>query len=157
MVPDKGRAVALLECARLEEFVGDVELASAILCRSRSVGGSDWKVWLESVMLAIRNGNYTKAIALSQKALQQHSGTGRLWASLIQLRHLADFEEAQFESLALALNAVPKSGEVWCEGARIHLNPFSRTFDLQRANRHLFLRQSSLRSMEMDFSKPFVC
>jgi tetratricopeptide (TPR) repeat protein len=138
VVPDKGRAVALLECARLEEFVGDVELASAILCRSRNVGGSDWKVWLESVMLAIRNGNYTKAIALSQKALQQHSGTGRLWASLIQLRHLADGEEAQFESLALALNAVPKSGEVWCEGARIHLNPFSRTFDLQRASRHLF-------------------
>jgi len=138
VVPDKGRAVALLECARLEEFVGDVELASAILCRSRSVGGSDWKVWLESVMLAIRNGNYTKAIVLSQKALQQHSGTGRLWASLIQLRHLADVEKAQFESLALALNAVPKSGEVWCEGARIHLNPFSRTFDLQRSSRHLF-------------------
>ena len=138
VVPDKGRAVALLECARLEEFVGDVDLASAILCRRRNVGGSDWKVWLESVMLAIRNGNYSKAIALSQKALQQHSGTGRLWASLIQLRHLADVEEAQFESLALALNAVPKSGEVWCEGARIHLNPFSRTFDLQRASRHLF-------------------
>mmetsp|Transcript_16920 Transcript_16920/g.39077 ORF Transcript_16920/g.39077 Transcript_16920/m.39077 type:complete len:1708 (+) Transcript_16920:176-5299(+) len=138
VVPDKGRAVALLECARLEEFVGDVELASAILCRSRNVGGSDWKVWLESVMLAIRNGDYSKAISLSQKALQQHSGTGRLWASLIQLRHLADVEEAQFKSLALALNAVPKSGEVWCEGARIHLNPFSRTFDLQRASRHLF-------------------
>jgi len=137
VVPDKGRAVALLECARLEEFVGDVELANGILCRSRNVGGSDWKVWLESVMLAIRNGNYTKAIVLSQKALQQHSGTGRLWASLVQLRHLADVEEAQFESLALALNAVPKSGEVWCEGARIHLNPFSRTFDLQRASRHL--------------------
>ncbi len=138
VVPDKGRAVALLECARLEEFVGDVDLASAILCRSRNVGSSDWKVWLESVMLAIRNGNYPKAIALSQKALQQHSGTGRLWASLIQLRHLADVEEAQSESLALALNAVPKSGEVWCEGARIHLNPFSRTFDPQRASRHLF-------------------
>mmetsp|Transcript_22701 Transcript_22701/g.26039 ORF Transcript_22701/g.26039 Transcript_22701/m.26039 type:complete len:1700 (-) Transcript_22701:211-5310(-) len=138
VVPDKGRAVALLECARLEEFVGDVELANAILCRSRNVGSSDWKVWLESVMLAIRNGDYTKAIALSQKALQQHSGTGRLWASLIQLRHLADVEEAQFESLALALNAVPKSGEVWCEGARIHLSPFSRTFDLHRANRHLY-------------------
>lgn len=138
VVPEKGRAVALLECARLEEYVGDVELASAILCRSRTSGGSDWKVWLESVMLATRNSDFAKAIMLSQKALQQHSGTGRLWASLIQLRHFAEGEEAQFESLALALNAVPKSGEVWCEGARIHLNPFSRTFDLQRASRHLF-------------------
>lgn len=138
VVPDKGRAVALLECARLEEYVGDVELASAILCKSRNSGGSDWKVWLESVMLATRSGDFTKAILLSQKALQQNSGTGRLWASLIQLRHIAEAEKAQFESLTLALNAVPKSGEVWCEGARIHLNPFSRTFDPQRASRHLF-------------------
>lgn len=30
-----------------------------------------------------------------------------------------------------------KSGEVWCEGARIHLNPFSPTFDLHAAGRHL--------------------
>jgi len=39
--------------------------------------------------------------------------------------------------LKLALHAVPKSGEVWCEGARIHLNPFSPTFDLPAASRHL--------------------
>jgi la-related protein 1 len=138
VVPDKGRAVALLECARLEEFVGDVELASAILCKGRLLGGSDWKVWLESVMLSIRSGDYQRAIVLSQQALQQHSGTGRLWASLIQLRHFSEGERAQFRTLGLALNAVPKSGEVWCEGARIHLNPFSQTFDLQRASRHLF-------------------
>ncbi|KAL3917984.1 MAG: hypothetical protein SGILL_004455, partial [Bacillariaceae sp.] len=138
VVPDKGRAVALLECARLEEFVGDVELASAILCKSRMIGGSDWKVWLESVMLSIRSGDYQRAMVLSKLALRQHSGTGRLWASLIQLRHFSEGERAQFQSLGLALNAVPKSGEVWCEGARIHLNPFSQTFDLQRASRHLF-------------------
>ncbi|KAG7359705.1 expressed tetratricopeptide repeat protein [Nitzschia inconspicua] len=138
VVPDKGRAVALLECARLEEFVGDVELANAILCRSRLIGGSDWKVWLESVMLSIRSGDYPRAVSLSQQALEQHSGTGRLWASLIQLLHFSEGEKAQFTSLKHALNAVPKSGEVWCEGARIHLNPFSHTFDLQRASRHLF-------------------
>jgi tetratricopeptide (TPR) repeat protein len=138
VVPDKGRAIALLECARLEEFIGDVELASAILCKSRLLGGSDWKVWLESVMLSIRCGDYSRAVMLSQQALEQHSGTGRLWASLIQLRHFSEGERAQFESLKHALNAVPKSGEVWCEGARIHLNPFSHTFDLQRASRHLF-------------------
>jgi hypothetical protein len=27
---------------------------------------------------------------------------------------------------------------VWCEGGRIHLNPFSSTFDLDRARRHLY-------------------
>jgi tetratricopeptide (TPR) repeat protein len=136
-VPDKGRAVALLECARLEEFVGDTKLASAILCKSRTVSGSDWKVWLESVLLEIHEGNYTRAIELAQLALQTHSGTGRLWASLVQLRHFDGGEEAQFNSLKQALNAVPKSGEVWCEGARIHLNPFSHTFDVDRARRHL--------------------
>lgn len=32
---------------------------------------------------------------------------------------------------------MPKSGEVWCEGARIHLNPFSPTFNLHVAAKHL--------------------
>lgn len=138
VVPDKGRAIALLECARLEEFVGDTELSTAILCKSRSVSGSDWKVWLESVLWEIRCGNHVRAIELAQIALKLHSGTGRLWASLVQLRQFDGGEEAQFRSLKLALNAVPKSGEVWCEGARIHLNPFARSFDLPRARRHLF-------------------
>lgn len=137
VVPDKGRAVALLECARLEEFVGDVDLAGAILCKSRAVNGSDWKVWLESVLLEIRCGNRVRAIELASTALKLHSGTGRLWASLIQLYHYEEGEAKQFETLRYALNAVPKSGEVWCEGARIHLNPFSRTFDLPSAQRHL--------------------
>jgi tetratricopeptide (TPR) repeat protein len=137
VVPDKGRAVALLECARLEEYVGDVDLAKAILCKSRSVSGSDWKVWLESVLLEIRYGNRARAIELAELALRLHSGTGRLWASLVQLCHYEEGEAAQFKTLRLALNAVPKSGEVWCEGARIHLNPFARTFDIPSARRHL--------------------
>ena len=137
VVPDKGRAVALLECARLEEYVGDTELAAAILCKSRSVSGSDWKVWLESVLLEIRCGNKVRAIELASTALQLHSGTGRLWASLIQLYHYEEGEVKQFETLRHALNAVPKSGEVWCEAARVHLNPFSRTFNLPSARRHL--------------------
>jgi hypothetical protein len=137
VVPEKGRAVALLECARLEEFVGDTEVARAILAKSRSVSGNDWKVWLESVHLENRNGNYSRAIELAELGLKLHNGTGRLWASLVQLSHFDKGEAAQFESLKLALNAVPKSGEVWCEGARIHLNPFARTFDHQCARRHL--------------------
>jgi tetratricopeptide (TPR) repeat protein len=137
VVPDKGRAVALLECARLEEYVGDIELAKAILCKSRIVSGSDWKVWLESVLFEIRCGNKVRAIELASTALKQHSGTGRLWASLIQLYHYEEGEAKQFETLRHALNAVPKSGEVWCEAARVHLNPFSRTFDIPMARRHL--------------------
>jgi len=137
VVPEKGRAVALLECARLEEYVGDVDLARAVLTKSRNVCGNDWKVWLESVLLEIRNGDQMRALELADLGLKQHSGTGRLWASLVQLRHYDEGERAQFDTLKLALNAVPKSGEVWCEGARIHLNPFSRTFDPNAARRHL--------------------
>ena len=138
VVPDKGRAAALLECSRLEEFVGNPELARAILARSRFEVNSDWKVWLESVLLEVRSGHHHRAIILARRALETHSGTGRLWACLVQLRHYDGGEEAQFSSLKRALRAVPKSGEVWCEGGRIHLNPFSNTFDLTEARRHLF-------------------
>jgi la-related protein 1 len=37
-----------------------------------------------------------------------------------------------------ALSAVPKSGEVWCEGARTHLNPLlCENFDLGTAQQYL--------------------
>ena len=48
-----------------------------------------------------------------------------------------DFSWAQEVTLRQALEEVPKSGEVWCEGARLHLNPLSRTFDLLIAQRNL--------------------
>jgi hypothetical protein len=138
VVPAKGRSITLLECARLEEFVGNVEIARALLSRSRFAATSDWKIWLESVLLEVRSGYPLRAIDLARRALVNHSGTGRLWACLVQLRHYDGGEEAQFSSLRRALMAVPKSGEVWCEGGRIHLNPFSNTFDLTEARRHLF-------------------
>lgn len=137
VVPDKGRLTALLECARLEQFDGNLDLARAILCKCRSEGPSDWKVWLESVLLEIRNCKYKRATDFAKSSLKLHSGTGRLWASLVQLRYFDGGEDAQYSSLKRALRTVPKSGEVWCEGGRIHLNPFSKTFDLEEARRHL--------------------
>ncbi len=136
VVPDKGRNSVLLECARLEEFIGDTKLAKAILCKCRSEEGNDWKVWLQSVNLAIRNGDRHYAIRLAVKGLEEHSGTGRLWAALVQLRE-EDGKMAQMKTLNQALHAVPKSGEVWCEGARIFLNPLSVQYDLDTASRHL--------------------
>mmetsp|Transcript_20983 Transcript_20983/g.37890 ORF Transcript_20983/g.37890 Transcript_20983/m.37890 type:complete len:1660 (-) Transcript_20983:315-5294(-) len=136
VVPDKGRAAVMLESSRLEEFAGDTKLARAILCKARNESGSDWKVWLESVFLEIRDGEQKRAVNLVKRALQRHTGTGRLWAALVQLYH-GDGEHVQCNSLKYALQAVPKSGEVWCEGARIHLNPFVPTFDMDTARRHL--------------------
>jgi tetratricopeptide (TPR) repeat protein len=138
VVPGKGRSSTLLECARLEDFVGDTVLARALLCKGRALYGNDWKVWLESILLEMRVGNHRRAVEMCEIALEMHQGTGRLWATLVQLRHFFGRDEAQLVALRRALNAVPKSGEVWCEGGRIHLNPFSDTFDLDRARRHLY-------------------
>lgn len=76
-VSEKGRSTVLLECARLEEFVGDVSLSRSILCKARNLfGKSDWKVWLSSVNLECRCGKRKRAIAFAQEALNMHRGTG---------------------------------------------------------------------------------
>ena len=126
----KGRSAVLLECARLEEFVGDMDLARAILCKARRDSALDWKIWLESVNLEIRCEMPCRASAIACEALETHTGTGRLWAALVQLRH-REGERVQSLALKQSLRAVPKSGEVWGEAARIHLNPFSPLFDIQ--------------------------
>ena len=136
-VSEKGRSTVILECARLEEYCGDLTLSRSLLCKARNqFGKSDWKVWLSSVNLECRCNNRLRAIKFAQEALNLHRGTGRLWAALIQLRH-DNGEHFQMDVLKCALRAVPKSGEVWCEGARIYLNPFSSTFDLRASSRHL--------------------
>lgn len=137
VVPEKGRSATLLECARLEEFIGDSDLARCILCKARVEYSHDWKVLLESVLLEIRGGYFKRAMEINTSALELHQGTGRLWSTLVQLSQITGGDVAQHEALVRALNAVPKSGEVWCEGGRIHLNPFSDTFDPDRARRHL--------------------
>ena len=74
----------------------------------------------------IRTGHQQEAFDCIEKALQLHPSTGRLWAALIQLKHLrakkeADFRDA-FDCFRKALQEIPKSGEVWCEGARLMMN-----------------------------------
>ena len=71
-------------------------------------------------LLEIRSNNLPNAITEAKEALKIHSGTGRLWAILIQLKQY-ETPEKQISVFKRALNEVPKSGEVWCEGARIAL------------------------------------
>ena len=83
-----------------------------------------------------------------------HSGTGRLWAMLIQLQHSSG-PKAQFKVLRRALGEVPKSGEVWCEAARLHMDPLSSYFDLGRANQYLdFAIQVCVRGVYFELSFP---
>ena len=137
VAPEKVRSLTLLDYARLHEYIGERDVARAILCKGRIEYGHDWKVWLESVLLEMRGINTTHAFQLAASALSLHQGTGRLWSVLVQLSQRVGGVETQYIAFRKALNAVPKSGEVWCEGARIHFNPFSDVFDVDRARRHL--------------------
>merc|ERR1740123_1950816 len=82
-----------------------------------------------------RQGFLKVAKELALNALEQHPATGRLWSALIALEHSgtdgpADAAMAVFRR---AVREVPKSGEVWCEGARIFMNPMVPHFHLGRA------------------------
>jgi tetratricopeptide (TPR) repeat protein len=135
-VPEKSKSHVFLECSRLEEFLGNMDTARAILLRARQETRSEWKVFLETVMLEVRAGEWERAAEAAEAALEIHSGAGRLWAVLVQLQQWKS-DAAQQEALQKALKQVPKSGEVWCEGARIHLNPLSRLFDMSTAGTYL--------------------
>ena len=72
-----------------------------------------------------------------------HFATGRLWATLIQLQHARakteeDFDRA-FRTFNQALREIPKSGEVWCEGARISManSSANRNFNYEHSENYL--------------------
>jgi len=135
-VPSKSKAQVLLEWSRLEEYVGNIDEARGVLYRARQETRNEWKAWLEATLLEVRNGRPEDAIRAAEDALSVHSGTGRLWAILVQLKHLHG-PDSQRLVYREALKAVPKSGEVWCEGSRLHLNPLSPYMNLDTAARYL--------------------
>lgn len=135
-VPNKTRAQVLIECSRLEEYYGNIDRAREFLRRAKHEAKHEWKVFLESILLEMRANNIRQAILEANEALEIHRGTGRLWAVLIQL-NMIDGPKEQMKVFNQALKVVPKSGEVWCEGARIRLNPLSKLFNLDEARRYL--------------------
>lgn len=87
-------------------------------------------------VLTLGRGWVGNQIEQAEEALKLHRGTGRLWAVLVQLRQ-PDGQRAQLEVLERALREVPKSGEVWCEAARVALAVNSCFFDLELARTYL--------------------
>jgi len=120
MVPAKMCPAVLLEKARLEEYAGDVDSARRILADAKVTARHEWKVFLETVLLEIRAGDLDAARERVKEALEVHAGTGRLWAVHVQLACGKTLEE-QMTLFQQALKEVPKSGEVWCEGARLYM------------------------------------
>lgn len=104
---------------------------------------SEWKIFFEAVMLEVRNGFFEEAERMVKSSIKIHNATGRLWATLIQLQHAKsstpkDFDNT-YKSFIKSLHEIPKSGEVWCEGARLHMSRHTNNkhFDLQKAKKYL--------------------
>lgn len=136
-VPKKMQSIVWLEISRVEEYVGGVDEARYVLQKAKRETKNEWKVFLELILLEMRHGNYVEAIKETRAALAVHPSAGRLWAVLIQAHHFLHYDKFNLTKLGSkesegfeitkkifneALNEVPKSGEVWCEGARLALH-----------------------------------
>lgn len=106
--------------------------ARLLLSAAASCPCSDWKAPVEQVFLEVRAGRTDRARALVRAAIARFPGTGRLWALRVALAQEQGFEE-QSRMFQLAVGETPKSGEVWCEGAKIALNPTFPSFSLKTA------------------------
>jgi tetratricopeptide (TPR) repeat protein len=130
--PQKMKSTVLIECAHLEEFMGNPTRAKQLLGDARCKGKSAWRAALEEILLHLRQQDHASALTHAKQALQEYPFTGRLWGLLIQLLEL-EGPDAQLACFHEAVQQVPKSGEVWSAGARLALNPTSPHFNLDQA------------------------
>ncbi len=140
-IPQKKESIGFLEYAKYFELIGRVDVTQKILAKARKNLAGDWKVFFESVLTLLRNGFFEKAEVLVKESLKNHSINGRLWATLIQLKHakVRTIEDSRraYSVFLKANKKIPKSGEVWCEGGRLLMSPVSHKFDLDKAERYL--------------------
>ena len=124
--PLKQIPFSLVEYAKHFEIQGDVDRARKIMDQAKRMSKGEWKTQFEAVMLEVRAGAFDEAESMVKDSLEVYFATGRLWATLIQMRHqrarTAEDFEITFKTFKQALNEIPKSGEVWCEGARIAMS-----------------------------------
>lgn len=111
--------------------------------QAKRLSKGEWKTHFEAVMFEMRTGSFRQAEESVKQSLETFFATGRLWATLIQLQHTRakttqDFDLV-FSTFKQALQEIPKSGEVWCEGARLMMakNENNRHYSLERAERYL--------------------
>ena len=86
-MPQKKQNIGLLEYAKYYEMIGKVETSYKILYHAQRVMGSDWKIFFKSVLAYVRNGKLDRAEKLVKASINKHFFVGRLWATLIQLKH----------------------------------------------------------------------
>jgi tetratricopeptide (TPR) repeat protein len=134
--PFKSKPFVLIFWAKVYELNGEYDQALATFDRITRDYSAEWRAFLELAQFYVHRNDVRKAIEVLTTALQKHSGSGRLWAFRVQLEAFVGVE-AQINELRRAIQAVPKSGEVWCEAARIALNPLTEYFSLASAKKYL--------------------
>lgn len=96
-VPSKQMSIALLDYSKFFEMDGEVVRARQIMNSAKKLVKQEWKLFFEAVMLEMRNGFFKEAEEMVQQSLKIHFATGRLWATLIQLKHARASTEKEFE------------------------------------------------------------
>ena len=134
--PYKARPMVSILWAKILELNGEYEIAQPLFEKATRDFSAEWRVFLELAQFHVHRNRVDEAIKVIELALKIHEGSGRLWAFRVQLEAFIGVEE-QINMLRKAINSVPKSGEVWCEAARIALNPLTEYFNLASAKKYL--------------------
>lgn len=139
IAPAKSRHAVLLEYSKMEYCGHSLEASLGLLNYGIFCFPAEWKLLLERVQQLTLQEQYSRALELNVSALRSHIGAGRLWSSYIHLIHQSASPrpltrrmfgpEEAYRVFHTSLKHVAKSGEVWCEGARIYLDPTSRHFN----------------------------
>jgi la-related protein 1 len=122
----KTRSVVLLDKAKCLEIQGQIDAARASFIEANH-DSKDWRFEFDRIMFEARQGAAHEQLqARVEEAVDVYPASGRLWALCVQLQRSDAEKTRQFKK---ALGSVPKSGELWCEGARMLLQPHSKLFN----------------------------
>ncbi|KAL0237795.1 hypothetical protein GEMRC1_012269 [Eukaryota sp. GEM-RC1] len=135
--PIKSLAGLIIDYARIYELFGELQRAADLL-QDPKFFAKDWRIALEAVMFCIRTRCASAALEVVKSALYYHRLTGRLWALYVQLS-IGLGGKVQLDVFNEARVCVPKSGELWCDAARVRLNPFANRFSLSLAKQYLMV------------------
>eukprot|EP01060_Flectonema_neradi_P037158 TRINITY_DN7398_c0_g3_i1.p1 TRINITY_DN7398_c0_g3~~TRINITY_DN7398_c0_g3_i1.p1 ORF type:complete len:896 (+),score=159.21 TRINITY_DN7398_c0_g3_i1:90-2777(+) len=136
-------SITRLELARFYEYNNDPDNARITLAEAKL---TDWRACLEYSLMELRSGagieTAEEIIKDSILKEEKYSSVGRLWALWIQLCNESGKENGTnikaLQKYSEAQNYVRKAGEVWCEGARIHMDPLQgELFNLDKAEAYL--------------------
>ena len=134
--PYKARPLVSLLIAKMFELNRDYEGADKLFNKCIKEYSAEWRVYLEYAHFQVHRNRINEAIKILDKALCEHQGSGRLWAFRVQLEAYNGIKQ-QLEVLKTSIKNVPKSGEVWCEAARIAMNPLTPYFSTEAARQYL--------------------